>query len=470
MLGIHDEPTKDETMEKDQIHALKELHIAPMLDVSYREFRYFIRLLTKRAVLWTEMVVDETLFFSDNPADHLSFDEECEHPIVCQLGGNQPAWAAEAVKAMERFHYDEINLNMECPSTRVADKRGFGAALMKDVNLAIEMLESMKGNVTTVPISVKTRVGVDDQDDWTYLEGLIARLSGVCQRFFIHARKVYTTGLKNAAQNRRIPPLNYPRVYRLCERFPDCEFYINGGIDSLCASREICYGTNTTGACRLPIVSEGHCIPCDICRAPFGSCTAPPMRAPTNLRGCMLGRAAIDNPALFGDVDRYFYGERTNPCLSRRQVLSKYCAYLVDMYPRRCCDNDPRVTSKLPAPNVVHHRDACSKCCQVCILDSCSSTTAISDSFICFNGSVDSPVEIKMSSRVVDRCLKPVLGIFYGLPGAKNWRRHLDVLSRDAALRNCGPAHILKVAMARMSDAVLDQEFRTADLSRTEQT
>lgn len=453
-------------MTNDQ--GVKELHIAPMLDVSYREFRYLMRLLTKRAVLWTEMVVDETLFFSDNHADHLFFDETCEHPIVCQIGGNQPMWTAEAVKAMERYHYDEINLNMECPSNRVADKRGFGAALMKDVSLALEMLESMKDNLTTIPISVKTRVGVDDQDDWTYLEGLIARLSSVCKRFFIHARKVYTTGLKNAAQNRRIPPLDYPRVYRLCERFPDCEFFINGGIDSLHKSREICYGTNTAGACGLPVVAKGHTIPCDICRAPFGSCTAPPVCAPSNLRGCMLGRAAMDNPALFGDVDRFFYGERVNPSCSRRHVLSKYCAYLADLYPRRCCDNDPRVTLKLPAPAVVHHREACSKCCQVCSFGS-DVTSSKSDCCVCSDRSVDRPIEVKISSRVLDRCLKPVLGIFFGLPGAKNWRRHLDVLSRDAGLRNCGPAQVLKVAIARMSESALDQEFQTEDLSTTEQ-
>lgn len=435
--------------------SVKELHIAPMLDVSYREFRYFMRLLTKRAVLWTEMVVDETLFFSDNHADHLWYDVACEHPIVCQVGGNQPMWASEAVKAVEGYDYDEINLNMECPSNRVADKRGFGAALMKDVDLAIDMLERMNESVITIPISVKTRVGVDDQDDWEYLEALISRLSRVCTRFFIHARKVYTTGLKNAAQNRRIPPLNYPRVYRLCERFPGCEFYINGGIHSLAAAKDICYGTNSANGYHL--VAEGHYIPCEVCRAPFGSCIAPPICAPSNLRGCMLGRAAMDNPALFGDVDRFFYGEGSNPCRSRRHVLSKYCSYLNTIYPRRCCDNDPRVTSKLPAPAVNHTRDACSICCQICSRDPRMDPKP--NCCICSCSLDDNPNSIKMSSRVVDRSLKPVLGIFFGLAGAKNWRRHLDILSRDLRIRNCGPAHLLRVAISRMSDVVLDQDF-----------
>lgn len=446
----------------------KQLHIAPMLDVSYREFRYFMRLLTKRAVLWTEMVVDETLIFADDHADHLYFDKTCEHPIICQLGGNQPAWAAQAVRAMEDYGYDEINLNMECPSNRVAGKRGFGAALMKDSDLAVEMVESMRKSVRKVPVSVKIRIGVDDQESWEYLEALIGRLyrEASCRRFYMHARKVYTTGLKNAAQNRRIPPLNYPRVYRLCESFPDCEFYVNGGIHSLAAAKALCYGTTDVqeecdaSYCYVPPV-EGHEVPCALCQAPFGSCTAPPQRAPINLRGCMLGRAAMDDPALFGDVDRYFYDAPTNPCESRRHVLSKYCVYLEQLYPRRCCDTDPRVTSKLPAPTICHEREACQMCCTVCHVQ----VEKISGCNTCAPtlGTLGekNPSLSRISSRVVDRSLKPVLGLFSGLGGAKKWRRTLDRLSRDLTIRNCGPAHILRRAITTMPDLLLDQEFNT---------
>jgi tRNA-dihydrouridine synthase A len=463
---------------KDVDKHVKELHIAPMMDVSYREFRHFMRLLTKRAVLWTEMVVDETLIFSDNHDDHLYFDKTCEHPIICQLGGNHPEWAANAVQAMEHYEYDEINLNMGCPSNRVAGKRGFGAALMKDVDLAVDMVKSMKSSVRSTAVSVKIRTGVDEDDSWEFLEDFVGRLAeeASCVVFYVHARKVHTAGL-NAAQNRRIPPLNYPRVYRLCERFPDCEFYVNGGIHSLVAARELCYGTSineggqededaTTDDYYCP---PGHAVPCALCQAPFGSCTAPPRRrAPHNLRGCMLGRAAMDDPALFGDVDRYFYGDITNPCDSRRQALLKYCTYLEELYPRRCCDSDARVTTKLPAPTVEYKRQACHICRFVCHQPTAQSDdpTSCITCKICASsegdhGDLNVKQAPKISSHVVDRSLRPVLGLFSGLSGAKKWRRTLDQVSRDLTIRNCGPGYILRQAVTTMPDALLDQEFTT---------
>jgi tRNA-dihydrouridine synthase A len=474
VVRMHSTPTM---AVDDGDKANKELHIAPMMDVSYREFRYFMRLLTKRAVLWTEMVVDETLIFSDSHDDHLYFDKTCEHPIVCQLGGNHPDWAVKAVQVMEDYGYDEINLNMGCPSNRVAGKRGFGAALMKDVDLAVDMVKSMKSSVRSTPVSVKIRIGVDEEDSWEFLEDFVGRLTeeASCRQFYVHARKVHTAGL-NAAQNRRIPPLNYPRVYRLCERFPDCDFYVNGGIHSLEAARELCHGTSNDdggkedegGTSDHSYCSPGHAVPCALCQAPFGSCTAPPhQRAPPNLRGCMLGRAAMDDPALFGDVDRYFYGATANPCDSRRHVLLKYCTYLEEMYPRRCCDSDARVTTRLPAPTVEYKRQACRICCPVCHgSDARSDDPTAGACEMCASSegdAIDSNVKPtpKISSRVVDRSLRPVLGLFSGLGGAKKWRRTLDQVSRDLTIRNCGPGHILRQAMATMPDALLDQEFTT---------
>jgi tRNA-dihydrouridine synthase A len=446
----------------------KELHIAPMLDVSYQEFRYFMRLLTKRTVLWTEMVVDETLIYSKISEHYLYFDKTCEHPIICQMGGNQPNLASMAVRIVEDHGYDELNLNMGCPSDRVAAKGGFGAALMVDADRAVEMLDAMNKSARNLPISVKIRIGVDNQDDWDFLEEFVGRLSNVCRRFYVHARKVLTKGLKNTAQNRRIPPLNYPRVYRLCGRFPDCEFYINGGILSLDAAKTLCYGTRTSQDDDRAVAPPGHEVPCDLCRAPFGSCIVPPICAPPNLRGCMLGRAAISNPAIFGDADRFFYGEESNPCKSRRDVLLKYCAYLEELYPRRCCDDDERITSKLPSPTInAYDRKACPMCCPVCSKDGttkpedvclvCGSTDGDDDDT---SRHVNTKKNVKVTTRVVNRCTKPILSLFLGMAGgAMKWKRTINKLSQDLQIRNCGPAHILRVAVDTVLDELLDQPF-----------
>lgn len=243
----------------------KEFHIAPMLDVSTIEFRYFIRILTKRAVLWTEMVVAETLVHrsrhnSIGDTDiHLDlelkrhcgwFDERdhCDetndtrqfvnpHPIVCQIGTNNPKHAEFATRVAQACGYDRIDLNAECPSDRVSGKREFGAALMRDKDTAINVVRSMietSGSIAVenstryIPVSVKTRIGVDDFDSFEHLLSFVQRLVDAgCRRFIVHARKVYTQGL-SPAQNRTVPPLNYPFVYQLIERFPKCDFWING--------------------------------------------------------------------------------------------------------------------------------------------------------------------------------------------------------------------------------------------------
>jgi tRNA-dihydrouridine synthase A len=430
-------------------HPEKELHIAPMLDVSYREFRYFMRLLTKRAILWTEMIVDETLVYSQDPQQHVFFEPSIEPPVICQLGGCQPQHALVAVQVMKG--YDEINLNMECPSNRVAGKRGFGAALMKDLDLAVQMLHSMKEGAPEKIISVKTRIGVDHKEGWEFLESMILRLREVCSRFYIHARKVYPKGLKSARQNRRIPPLNYIHVYRLCERFPDCDFYVNGGIDSLVKAKQICYGAQELKeeSDRWWCMDGKHhqSIPCDVCQAPFGSCIAAPLRTPPNLRGCMMGRAAMDEPALFGNADVSFFNESQNPSKSRREVIEKYSSYLEKRFPRRCCDSDDRVTNYgQPIPEVVFE----SAICDICSLSDDDFWRYVANSHC---------GDLKITSRLIDRCLKPTLGLFSGLPGARQWRRDLTVLSRHAGVRNCGPSHMLKRCMARADPLHLDLEF-----------
>ena len=231
----------------------KEFHIAPMLDVSTIEFRYFMRLLTKRAVLWTEMVVAETLvhrsqlnsiddtdiqldldlirhcgWFDGRDYETLSDIHELvdPHPITCQIGTNNPRQASFATRVVQACGYDRIDLNAECPSDRVAG-REFGAALMKDQDAAVDVIKSMVA-ASQLPVSIKTRIGVDEFDEFDHIVGFVERLVDAgCRRFVIHARKVYTKGL-SPAKNRTIPPLDYTFVYRLIEFFPHCDFWLNG--------------------------------------------------------------------------------------------------------------------------------------------------------------------------------------------------------------------------------------------------
>lgn len=427
----------------------KFLHIAPMLHVSTPEFHQFFRILSKRCVLWTEMVVDETLVYTDNVDEHLGYDSRM-HPIMCQIGGWNPEYAAKATKLVQEYGYDEINLNVDCPSDRVSGKRLFGAALMKQQQTCIDMVKAMHDNATSIPISIKCRIGIDHLQDEIFLVDFIESLTPYCQTFYIHARSCWLNGI-SPAQNRIIPPLNYPRVYALCRKFPNCQFILNGGIAGLQQARRLVL-------CNHENVKEHTGAPCALCDLSNGSCVAPPSpTAPPNLKGCMLGRAAMENPSLFWDVDRYFYKKATNPCHNRRQVLEQYCNYLEETYPRRCCDADQRKTTKIPAPNVVHTLEYCPICQEGG--ENCTGNGATI---------TREPTRrvIMISSRVIDRSLKPVLGIFFGLPRAKVFRRTCDELSRDCVIRNCGPAFILRTAIKVVSNEALDQDFvKTEDLS-----
>jgi tRNA-dihydrouridine synthase A len=414
----------------------KELHIAPMLHVSHAEFRYFFRLLTKRAVLWTEMVVDETLVYSTQ--DNLG--PPPVSPMVCQLGGVDPALTAKATKLVVKHGYEEINLNMDCPSLRVSG-RNFGAILMKDVNRAVALLQAMKDNAPR--ISCKCRVGIDDLDSLEFMVPVISQLSTVCQRFVLHARKCHLQGL-SPKDNRLIPPLNYPRVYELCRKFPHCQFWINGGISGLKAALDLLQGRSDD--------DDIHQVPCRICNLPNGSCIAPPPQpVPPNLQGVMLGRAAMDHPAQFWDVDRYFYGSDCNPCQNRRQLLTAYAEYLEQVYPRRCCDDNDCITNRLPAPTVIHTRPYCSYCqphdSKENDHDNNNHSTATTNN------------KPKISTCVIDRSFKPLLGIFFGLKGSKPFRRACFDVCQDLTIRNCGPAFLLRKALQVVPDELLDQPF-----------
>ncbi len=445
---------------------LKSLHIAPMLDVSGREFRQLMRILSRRAVLWTEMVVDTTIIHTHEMDYHLDYERENSHPIICQIGGNDGNLVRKACETILDYDYSELNLNLDCPSNRVAGKRQFGAVLMRQPEIAESVVLAMHEATKLAPaneqlkakepcpISVKCRIGVDEIDTLDDLVALIGRLKTYCKVFYLHARKAILGGVLNPAQNRSVPPLNYPRVYQICRIYPDCDFYINGGIKDLKAAKEICYGRPD---CPENIYINVHgSVPCEACGILNGSCVAPLPNGeiPTNLRGCMLGRVAIDNPCILWDVDRYFYGEESNPCRTRRDILDQYCSYIQRMYPRRCCDRDPRVTSKITDPkNFAFEYDTCELCADLQTTDSSRKMSL----------SIAPPTaignDIRVATIVMDRCIKPINNIFCGLPRAKLFRQEVNRLARDLTVRNCGPAALIARALRVAPPELLDQDL-----------
>jgi hypothetical protein len=197
-----------------------------------------------------------------------------------------------------------------------------------------------------------------------------------------------------------------------------------------------------------------------------GSCVAPPATvAPMNLKGAMIGRAAMDNPCTFWDADQYFYGELTNPCQNRRQVLNQYCHYLETIYSRRCCDNDERITFEFPPPKVLlHERDFCHICASLyqttttptepSLSDSNATTTNTDDTI---NPKQNAPPKVKVRSRIIDRALRPVLNIFKDVPNTRSFIRMCNELGKDTRIRNCGPGYILRRAIQSVPPETLDQ-------------
>ncbi|MDX8504286.1 tRNA dihydrouridine(20/20a) synthase DusA [Mesorhizobium captivum] len=241
------------------------LAIAPMMDWTDRHCRFFHRQLTRRALLYTEMVVADAVIHGVRER-LLGFDD-AEHPVALQLGGSDPRKLAEAAVIGEAFGYDEINLNVGCPSDRVQSGT-FGACLMKTPLLVAECVSAMKAAVK-IPVTVKCRIGVDEQDPEPALDTLAdGVLAAGADALWVHARKAWLEGL-SPKENRDIPPLDYSRVYRLKARKPNEFIGINGGIQS------------------LDEVSEhlGH------------------------VDGAMLGRAAYHTPGILAGVDAAFYGE-----------------------------------------------------------------------------------------------------------------------------------------------------------------
>ena len=257
--------------------------IAPMMDYTDRHFRYVMRLMTKKTLLYTEMITTGAIIHGDRHK-LLDFSEE-EKPVALQLGGDNPQQLAECAKIGADWGYDEINLNVGCPSARVQNGN-FGACLMSEPSRVAQCVEAMSKTVD-IPVTVKHRIGIDNLDSYEHMHYFVETVAkGGCQRFIVHARKAWLQGL-NPKQNREVPPLRYQDVYQLKQDFPHLQIDINGGITTIGQAKK-------------------HLQQVD---------------------GVMIGRAAYDNPYLFAQVDREIYGEDT-AILTREQVIRSLYPYL----------------------------------------------------------------------------------------------------------------------------------------------
>lgn len=283
----------------------RRLSVAPMMDWTDRHCRAFHRLLSQETLLYTEMVTTGALLHGDVPR-HLDFDA-AEHPVALQLGGSEPADMAASARLGEQWGYDEINMNVGCPSDRV--QRGtFGACLMAEPGLVADNVAAMRDAVS-IPVTVKCRIGIDDQDSEAALTDFVGQVSekGGCSRFIIHARKAWLQGL-SPKENRDIPPLDYGRVARLKQQFPLLHVGINGGVLDLDTARFLLReGPEPEGVGE----SEGD-------RLGLGP-----------LDSVMIGRAAYQNPWLLAEADALIFGQPVASAPeSRHAVIEAFLPYL----------------------------------------------------------------------------------------------------------------------------------------------
>ena len=254
--------------------------------------RYLMRLITKKSFLYTEMVATGAIIHG-NATHQLDFNKSIESPVALQLGGSNPDELAKCSEIAESMGYDEINLNLGCPSERV-QKGSFGACLMIEPKLVQRCLNAMKQSVS-IPVTAKCRTGIDKIEDYDFLQSFVEGIANQnISTIIIHARNAILKGL-SPRQNRTIPPLKYDYVYRIKEDFPELEIIINGGIDSLTEAKD-------------------HL---------------------QNVDGVMLGRAPYDNPMMLDDVDSEIFGEPKKQIL-RLDILKEYLTYLEEL-------NDPKI-------------------------------------------------------------------------------------------------------------------------------
>jgi tRNA-dihydrouridine synthase A len=203
--------------------------VAPMMDWTDRHCRFFHRQISRHALLYTEMVTANAVIFGDR--EKLLGFGEAEQPVILQLGGSEPKRLAEASKIGEQYGYREINLNVGCPSDRVQEGR-FGACLMAEPHLVADCISTMQ-NAVKIPVTVKCRIGIDEQDEEQGLQDFVQTVSNAgCKTFVIHARKAWLKGL-SPKENREVPPLNHDRVHRLKKSFPNLNIQLNGGLETL---------------------------------------------------------------------------------------------------------------------------------------------------------------------------------------------------------------------------------------------
>ncbi|OWV10601.1 tRNA dihydrouridine(20/20a) synthase DusA [Fibrobacter sp. UWB5] len=263
----------------------RRLSIAPMLDCTDRHERYFLRLLSKHILLYSEMVTTNALLHTD--PDQFLRHQEFEYPAVLQLGGSNPADLAKCSKMVEESGFQEVNLNCGCPSDRVQNGN-FGACLMKDKNLVADCFKAMQDAVS-IPVSIKCRIGVDEFDSWEFFRDFIGTIADAgCRVFIVHARKAWLKGL-SPKENREVPPLNYDTVHRLKAEMPQLNISINGGIKTLDQTLELLQ----------------------------------------DLDGVMVGREAYENPWFLRDADERIFGESKPPRFSlRKELLEAYLPYV----------------------------------------------------------------------------------------------------------------------------------------------
>ncbi len=264
------------------------ISIAPMMDWTDRHFRYFMRLISPNAYLYTEMVTTGALLHGDQER-FLRFDKE-EHPIALQLGGSDPDDLAACAALGQKYGYDEINLNCGCPSERVQNGR-IGACLMKEPDHVALCIEAMSTAVD-IPVTVKCRIGIDELDDFTFLDSFVNKIADKgCISFIIHARKAWLSGL-SPKQNREVPPLDYERVAAIKEKHPHLRIILNGGIKTIDEIKT-----------HLKIFD-----------------------------GVMIGREAYSHPYLFADIEREFFNNAD--ILSREEIARAMIPYAQEQFER----------------------------------------------------------------------------------------------------------------------------------------
>ena len=265
------------------------LSIAPMLDRTDRHYRYFMRLITKHTLLYTEMVTCQSIVHGNR--ERLLGYDEVEHPVALQIGGDDPKLLAECAKLAENLGYDEVNMNVGCPSSRV-QSGNFGACLMAQPEVVARGCEAMM-EVVDIPVTVKHRIGIDDIDQYENMAHFVDVVSQVgVKRFSVHARKAWLQGL-SPKENRNVPPLRYSEVHRLKKEFPHLDIEINGGIKTMAQAQE-----------QLEHVDA-----------------------------VMIGRAAYDNPWQFVDADRLFWGDN-HDLSTREEVAEKMLIYIEEQMKR----------------------------------------------------------------------------------------------------------------------------------------